>query len=74
MSDKPSNPPAFPFSSAMGDLWEGMDLRDYFAGQALIGVIQVEGIARVTNKKEEIVALAIDLADAMLKARSEETP
>lgn len=33
------NPPAFPVSSIDGFTQHGMDLRDWFAGQALNGVI-----------------------------------
>lgn len=46
---------------------EGMSLRDYFAGQALVGIIASEVENRTPS---EIVAKrAYELADAMLKAR-----
>lgn len=51
----------------------GMTLRDYFAGQALAGILPVlhKGIRR-----EDIPKMALDcygIADAMLKAREERT-
>jgi hypothetical protein len=74
---KPENPSAFPafvpgrqgFANipTTTDEWlPGMTLRDYFAGQALIGVI---GIAEKTNTPDNIARLAYGLADAMLAAR-----
>lgn len=46
---------------------EGMSLRDYFAGQALGGIIASEGESRIPS---DIVAKrAYELADAMLTAR-----
>jgi hypothetical protein len=61
--------PAFP---AMGDperdtFIQGMTLRDYMAGQALIGILCSEG---VRQSSEEIIALySYKQADAMMKAR-----
>lgn len=58
---KPENPPAFP------QLWahmpQGMTLRDYFAGQALLGLV-----ARFDTNASARIAYAV--ADAMLKERS----
>lgn len=48
---------------------EGMDLRDYFAGQALQGYCSV---ANLTWTVEEIAADAYAQADAMMKARSKQ--
>ena len=67
------NPPAFPvrIESPLGciDIQKGMDLRDYFAGQAL-----VETASLITVSKPEtfltVASLAYQLADAMLKARA----
>lgn len=30
---------AFPYKSSYGDVFEGMTLHDYFAGQALMGIL-----------------------------------
>lgn len=35
---KPENPPAFPVSSIDGFTQHGMTLRDWFAGQAIMGI------------------------------------
>ncbi len=59
---------------------DGMTLRDYFAGQALIGVIQSSGLSRIDKTdepwtKEGITynqwasQAAYKIADAMLAAR-----
>ena len=44
----------------------GMDLRDYFAAQALQGLI-ADGVGSLMD--EELANWSYDLADAMLKAR-----
>ena len=58
--------PAFPMSCTrdgyMPNVPEGMSLRDWFAGQALAGLL-----ANVSNQVDARVAYAI--ADAMLAAR-----
>lgn len=46
----------------------GMTLRDYFAGQALIGLLARSNVAYTT--KEDAVKDAFEYADAMLKARN----
>ena len=48
----------------------GMDLRDYFAGQAMQafimkGIIPVDGL----NKKQALVSMAYESADAMMEER-----
>jgi len=76
MSDesKPVNPPAFPstptVTTATGikleDHYPGMTLRDYFAGQALAGML-AHG---VSHEGEAVAAeVAYSYADDMLKAR-----
>ena len=64
---------AFPWSP--GDFSHGMTLRDWFAGQALAGMLAFDGYSSpVTDKRitSEIFAdSAYELADAMLKERSE---
>jgi len=63
MSDKqyPNGGPAFP--TADDDCyWHGMSLREWFAGQALVGLAQTNMSIMGTAQT------AWDLADAMLKA------
>lgn len=63
--DKIDNPPAFPNSLGR----DGMTLRDYFAGQALIPVCQaVRGIEPAVPASE-VARYAYGMADAMLRAR-----
>lgn len=54
----------------------GMSLRDYFAGQALVGIVSadmgaVQRLADKTQTSSTFMAarIAYDFADAMLKAR-----
>jgi hypothetical protein len=66
MSEKPEYPPAFPQSQ---EIWGGMTLRDYFAGQALAGLTGNTG--RNLWASEDHAKTAFKYADAMLKARSQ---
>lgn len=54
----------------------GMSLRDYFAGQALIGVMVMRAAMHdvVDVSQESIAEEAYELADAMLAASAEEAP
>ena len=62
-----NNPPAFP--TVMLDKPEGgMSLRDYFAAKAMQGMLS-EPSLRATP--EEFASKSYELADAMLKARTE---
>ena len=66
---KPHSDPAFPgqwtHENGLIDSWTGMTLRDYFAGQVLIGLsIRREGASDEHDAKN-----AYALADAMLAAR-----
>ena len=69
MSKPDDGGPAFPHSSSpmRGDLTEwGMTLRDWFAGQALAGMLdRAYGI-----KCEIIAARSYEMADAMIAARN----
>ena len=69
MSEPDDGGPAFPHSSSpmRGDLTEwGMTLRDWFAGQALAGMLdRAYGI-----KCEIIAARSYEMADAMIAARN----
>jgi len=62
------NPNAFAAATQVKDGYtfqEGMTLRDYFAGQALIVVFQDQ-----TKTPDEMAILAYMMADAMLDARN----
>jgi hypothetical protein len=55
---------------AINEVNAGMDLRDYFAGQAMQafimkGIIPVDGL----NKKQALVSMAYESADAMMEER-----
>ena len=71
---KPANPQAFPFSAEYGHpaACGGMSLRDWFAGQAMSGLLASN--ARYGGKIDDRVALSADAyahADAMLAARGD---
>lgn len=57
----------------------GMSLRDYFAGQALVGEINIQvemakaGIATTDNPVTDIARIAYEVADAMLAERERES-
>jgi len=76
MSEKMEDEPAFPGTKEMGypDYAPGMSLRDWFAGQALAGVIDVcrGDTLGIGETREELFAQkAHRIADAMLTARKE---
>ena len=50
----------------------GMTMRDYFAGQALAGVMPYCTFDEVFNKPEAIAKAAYKIADAMLAERDKE--
>jgi len=64
--------PAFPCDSTNKQLPTqcGMSLRDWFAGQALMGIIAAPGCEPDDSHPPGIATLAYMFADAMLKARS----
>ena len=70
----PSNPPAFAcVASGPTDDWHvqhGMDLRDWFAGQAMIGVAAYAG---EPVPPELLAKAAYGFADAMLAERAKVT-
>lgn len=77
MSD---NPPAFPVSTIDGFTNDGMTLRDWYAGQVLVGrsmLIIDEGDELKTTTghnlltPEGVAASCYELADAMLAARKD---
>lgn len=63
--------PAFPSpTSEFEDGWDGMSLRDWFAGQALAGMFNHAGwINTIDNDQVEAAKRAYLIADAMLAAR-----
>lgn len=74
MTDKPDNPPAFPFqrpadenSYILPEPHPGMSLRDYFAAAALTGLL-TQGYDKFDLG--EWSTQAFQYADAMLKARN----
>lgn len=80
MSNQPNGGPAFPVPGVTGNLCRGMTLRDYFAGQALAGIVsaQKEGsivtdVARNTLMLDASVSeMAYAFADAMLRERAKD--
>lgn len=76
MSDKNTVGPAFPVAeSASGQFpaHPGMDLRDFFAAQALSGWMSgLRGAQVITPTQQDEVAEGMySMADAMLKAREQ---
>ena len=70
MSDTPIS--AFPM--AVPENWygydHGMTLRDYFAGQALVGYLS-GSITSIGGTKSDVAKWAYEFADDMIKARGE---
>lgn len=63
MAKTPENPLVFPQSQ---EVWGGLTLRDYFAGQALVGLI----VHTADMGSDFDAACAYEYADAMLAERS----
>ena len=63
------NPPAFPTVSNARPEHVGMSLRDYFAGQCLVGVINEAKNEPGGLLLHQVAELAYELSDAMLEAR-----
>jgi hypothetical protein len=65
--------PAFPFREEDGaggyDQHVGMTLRDYLAGQALVGITSSETRVKMSATDGEVARAAYDYADAMLAVR-----
>ena len=77
MTNKPENPPAFPRPYSKDDFGDfvqdcppqsGMTLRDWFAGQALNGMMVGE-VGHDTDRYNIIARRANAIADAMLTER-----
>ena len=62
---------AFPIhhTSSAIDKWQGMDLRDYFAANAMPAVIENSNFIFDENDYVEIAKISYQVADAMMKAR-----
>ena len=60
--------PVFPLST--GTFHDGMHLRDYFAGQALVGILSGKywDVCAINSSEQE----AYKIADAMMEARKDE--
>lgn len=69
MSEKPFNEPAYP-RNYNSDGHNGMYLRDYFAGQALAGLMSSEVKGREYSN-EWVAKRSYHVADAMLAARED---
>lgn len=61
--------PAFPRSVVTQDS-KGVSLRDWFAGQALVGLVAYNGTNGLESNEYGPGILAYKLADAMLRARA----
>ena len=75
MTDRHDGGSAFPTEPrgpVHGKAYDGMSLRDWFAGQALAGILGNPDFKHCTT--DEIVMTARHVADAMLAARSEAKP
>ena len=72
MKEKIENPNAFPTLQQHGDLqtwstYEGMTMRDWFAGQALQGLI---ANSNTKNTGNELIVTSYKIAEEMLKQRT----
>lgn len=73
MEDRKDGGAAFPSTQDVGSykfFKEGMSLRDYFAGQALTGIMAGKYYTALDARDKTFIAYT--LADEMLKARDEE--
>ena len=60
------NSPAFPSKDAQGQVWTGMNLRDYFALEAMHGLLEADHVRR-----DDIPREAYRIADMMLEERQD---
>lgn len=72
--------PAFPrpYSCQNIPAQRGMSLRDYFAGQALAGMLAANGVMEEATKVGDqpqigLAVVAYNIADAMIAERAKET-
>lgn len=67
-----AGPKAFPHpkDASLHDDFAGMDLRDYFAGQAMIAILpHVIGRRPNQSQLDELAKISYEVADAMVKRR-----
>ena len=69
MSEKEDGGPAYPLAIAWDKAWTGMTLRDYFAGQALAGLLTGQKNDHPLPNEHSVAQCAYAYADAMLAAR-----
>lgn len=71
MTDTNNGGPAYPTTTAngYGGMSQGMDLRDWFAGQALAGLCAYSGSCEGKFLPNEIAGRSYEIADAMIAAR-----
>lgn len=69
--------PAFPVPDCGAYQYPGMSLRDYFAGQALAGLILKAPVEVTVENETDLVRMVVrgayNYADAMLAARKDQT-
>ena len=72
MEDKPENLQAFPTGDPAHGGHEGMTLRDWFAGQALAGMLATGCSIDIAGDHpgQQVAGVTYILADAMLAARA----
>lgn len=58
------NSPAFPCQDSNKQIWTGMNLRDYFALEAMHGLLEADKVKRIDIPEE-----AYRIAHAMLEER-----
>ena len=69
------------YQTLNGQSWinhnQGMTLRDWFAGQALAGMLSMEGLQQKIGDRlltlDDVAAAAYDYADRMIQARKEKS-
>lgn len=71
--------PAFPSAQPLGERFyadiKGMSLRDYFAGQALTGIVAIIPSLKTEAQSYAYIATkAYEMADSMLRARAAQSP
>jgi len=64
-----NNPPAFPCHPDTPPEYDGMTLRDYFAAKAIQAILTSP--SWMENKPSTLAKMSYEIADAMLKARTE---